>query len=388
MRAEPQAPKLLIAVGPGEWRAAWLESGEPVELYVERGDTKPPDSIHLGRVVRIVSALDAAFIDIGDERPGFLPLRELPTRPVEGARLLVRVRREAWADKAPRLTVKMTAANLAALAARAAELEPPAQLHPPPGLGAALTLRLPSTPAQIVIDDTAALPPLRQGFPSAELSSRAADWPFDLDAVFDAALASSIGLPGGGTVHFAETAAAMMIDVDTGMPEGSSAERAALAANLSAAQEIARQLRLRNTGGPVIVDFVGLNRRTHRDQLSQAFAGALAGDPAKPELLGWTRLGHFELVRPRRGRSLADAMLEPRSPVKRPITHAHEALRRVLREARATPSANWRLALPPAVAVALRGPAEAALRTLETKLGRRIAIDVEPGRDSFDIYAL
>src|SRR5215469_18855870 len=66
---------LLIAAGPGEWRAAWLEDGEARELYVERGDTKPPGSRHLGRIVRVVRALDAALIDIGDERPGFLPLR-------------------------------------------------------------------------------------------------------------------------------------------------------------------------------------------------------------------------------------------------------------------------------------------------------------------------
>ena len=70
--------ELLIAAGPGEWLAAWVENGEAVELYVERGDTKPPNSIHLGRVVRVLPALDAALVDIGDERPGFLPLRSVP----------------------------------------------------------------------------------------------------------------------------------------------------------------------------------------------------------------------------------------------------------------------------------------------------------------------
>jgi ribonuclease G len=90
---------LLISAGLGEWRAAWAEAGEPVELYVERGDTKPPGSIHLGRVVRLAPALDAAFVDIGDERPGFLPLREAgEAKFEEGARVLVQVRREAWQD--------------------------------------------------------------------------------------------------------------------------------------------------------------------------------------------------------------------------------------------------------------------------------------------------
>src|SRR5271155_1824396 len=97
------AGELLISAGPGEWRAAWVDGGEAVELYVERGDTKPAGSIHLGRVVRVVPGLAAALVDIGDARPGFLPLRELPDpAPQEGARLVVQLRREAWQDKAPR----------------------------------------------------------------------------------------------------------------------------------------------------------------------------------------------------------------------------------------------------------------------------------------------
>src|SRR5207302_766638 len=64
---------LLIGAGPGEWRAAWVEAGAAVELYVERGDTAPAGSIHLGRVVRRTPGLDAVLVDIGHERPGFLP---------------------------------------------------------------------------------------------------------------------------------------------------------------------------------------------------------------------------------------------------------------------------------------------------------------------------
>src|ERR1700704_1314991 len=94
--------ELLISPGPGEWRAAWVENDEAVELYVERGDTKPPGSIHLGRVVRMAPGLDAVLVDIGDERPALLRRRDAAEAELtEGARVLVRVRREAWADKAP-----------------------------------------------------------------------------------------------------------------------------------------------------------------------------------------------------------------------------------------------------------------------------------------------
>jgi Ribonuclease G/E len=378
------ADELLIAAGPGEWRAAWVESGEAVELYVERGDTKPAGSRHLGRVVRAVSALDAALVDIGDERPGFLPLRDVPkgVKAEEGARLVVEVRREAWQDKAPRLTAKVTA-EPPALA------EPPMQLFPAPGLAAALALRLPRMPQQIAADDGGILVELRRAFPGVEiLHLLTGDWSIDLEASVEEGLSPSIMLSGGGVVHFEEARAATLIDVDTGTPERGSAERAALAANCAAAALIARQLRLRNVGGPVVVDFVGLDRRASRERVRQALEAALADDPAKPQLLGWTRLGHVELVRPRRGRSLADAMLEPGGRAKQPIAVAHEALRRLQREARANPAANWRLTVSPGVAATLHGPAAAALQALETRLGRRIAIESTPSCAGFDIAPL
>jgi ribonuclease G len=392
MPGELLIAELLISPGPGEWRAAWVENDAAVELYVERGDTQPPGSIHLGRVVRIVPGLDAALIDIGDERPGFLPLRDAPdVKPEEGARILVQVRREAWADKAPRLTARIAAPDLLDLRKRAAGLDPPARLFPAPGFAAALALRLPPAPEYVIADDPAIIAELRRTFPEAEIVQRnPAEWPIDLDAVFDTAVSSSLALRGGGAVHIEETRAAILIDVDTGTPETGSAERAALAANRAATALIARHLRLVNFSGPIVIDFVGLDRPRQREQVRRALEAALAGDPAKPTVLGWTRLGHLELVRPRRGRSLLDALLGPRAdaPVKQAVAIAHEALRRLSREARANPAANWRLMVPAEVEAALRGPAAAGLRALETRLGRRIAIVAEPGRAGFDIAAV
>ena len=84
---------LLIAAGPGEWRAAWLEHGDAAELYVERSDTPPAGSIHLGRVLRRTPGLDAVLVDIGTERAGFLPVRNASAdlRLDEGARVIVQV---------------------------------------------------------------------------------------------------------------------------------------------------------------------------------------------------------------------------------------------------------------------------------------------------------
>jgi ribonuclease G len=384
---------LLIAAGPGEWRAAWVEGDAATELYVERGDTPPAGSIHLGRVVRRTPGLDAVLVDFGAERPGFLPVgsRTAP-RLDEGARIIVQVRREAQRDKGARLSTRINPRQegfeLEQFAAETARHEPPRQLDPPSGFAHALALRLAAVPEQILADDPAILPELRGVFPNAEILHRpAADWPIDLDVEFAASLAPSLALPSGGSLHIAETPAAVLIDVDTGTPEGGSAERGALAANLEAARVIARQLRLRQLGGGIVVDFVGLEGRGARDKLRQAMAAALAGDPAEPQVLGWTRLGHLEIVRPRHGRPLSEAMLEPQSADRGSLAVAFEALRHVQREARAQPAANWRLIVSPAVEVALRGPGAAGLQALETRLGRQILVTVEPNREraAFDI---
>ena len=394
--------ELLISAGPGEWRAAWLEDGVAIELHVERGDIRPAGSIHLGRVVRLVAGLDAALVDIGDERPGFLPLRPREhagaadgLRFDEGRRVLVQLRREAQRDKGAQLSARIVPRggpdHLAALTERAARLEPPVQLDPMPGFVTALALRLPGEPELILADDPAVLRELREAFAAAEIAYRVAEeWPLDLDAVFDAALSPTLALPGGGSVHLEESRAAVLIDVDTGTPEGGSFARAALATNLAATAAIARQLRLRQLGGGIIVDFAGLEGRRPRERIRQAMEAALAGDPATPQILGWSRLGHLEIVRPRRCRPLSAAMLEPQGIRKSAVALAFEALRALHREARARPAANWRLVAEPAVAAALRGPAAGALRALETRLGRRIAIVLAPDGDAepFDIAAL
>src|SRR6516225_6140280 len=98
---------LMIAAGPGEWRAALLEDSAPVELFIERGDGSEAGSIHLGRVRRLLPALDAMLVDIGTDRPAFLPASEIwprKRRLDEGERVIVQIRREAQGGKAARLT--------------------------------------------------------------------------------------------------------------------------------------------------------------------------------------------------------------------------------------------------------------------------------------------
>lgn len=443
---------MLIAAGPGEWRAALLESGVPVELFVERGDRSEAGSIHLGRVRRLLPALGAMLVDIGGDRAAFLPAREvLPSgrQLDEGERVVVQIRREAQGGKAARLTTRVVLrgglvelrlgqsgirggeilspaerARLSSTAGkdtvglrllqpspidlliteatdlnrrwhdileRAAKLSPPFRLDPPLSFAAALAATLSTRPDRIVVDDPAAVPELRTVFPDTEMHHKPeAEWPVELGAIFDQALAGTIALAGGGSVHIETTRAAVLIDVDSGTPETGSPEHTGLAVNLGAVEAIVRQVRLRNLGGAILIDFVGLEDRKLRERLLDAFAEALASDPARPQILGWTRLGHLEVVRPRRARPLAEALLEPRPGgplVRTAVTVAHEALRALRREAQAQPGSRWRLIVNPDVASALAEATKTALHALEHRFGRAITIDVDPGldRDRFQV---
>jgi ribonuclease G len=479
--------ELLIAAGPAEWRAALLEDGVCVELFVERGDRNEAGSIHLGRVRRLVPALGAVLVDIEEDRPAFLPQGGIVPRGSrldEGERVLVQIHGEARGGKATRVTmaialrgllVELTPgrpglkggerltlegrnrllavletlthpalragsrlsrvagegadprivvrgeagegsaglrlfdlAPLEALAAeavtlaqrwhdildRAARLVPPVRLDPPTTFAAALANALRREPRQISVDDPAAVPEIRAAFRGSAVRQRPeAEWPADLDALFEAALSETVAVDGGGSVHIEATRAAVLIDVDTGTPETGSPQRTALAVNLAASAKIARQIRLRNLGGGIIVDFVGLDSRASRERVRAAFAEALAPDPAEPQILGWTRLGHLELVRPRGGRPLVDAMLERRpggALVKTAVTVAHEALRALRREARAQPGRQWRLIVAPDVRSVLTGALSCAVREAEQRFARKIVIETIAGcdRERFQISML
>ena len=306
-----------------------------------------------------------------------------------GLRFLEPASNDALAAEVAALTRRWTE-----LLERAARLDPPARLDPVASFAAALARSLPAAPDEILVDHPAAIPELRAAFPDTAVASRPeTEWPIDLDPVFEEALSATLALPGGGSVHFEATRAGMLIDVDTGTPESGSLERTGLRANVAAARTIARQIRLRNLGGGIVVDFVGLDGRSAREKLRATLVEALAPDPAAPKLLGWTRLGHFELVRPRRSRPLAEALLEPRSGgalVKTAVAVSHEALRALRRAARAQPGRQWRLVVAPEVAAALAGAAADAVRQAERRFARRITIEADPGcdRERFQISAL
>jgi ribonuclease G len=385
--------ELVIAAGPGEWRAVLVEDAEPVELRIERGDGVEAGSIHLGRVARLLPALGAARVDIGAARPAFLPQSQIfprGRRLAEGERVVVQIRREAQGGKAAQLT---TAIAEQADIATADRYDPPQRLFPAPNFAAALAGVCPAID-RILVDEPGSVPELRAAFPGSTVAHLPdSEWPFDLDALFEEALATTITLAGGGSIHFEPSRVGVLIDVDSGTPEGGSPEQTAVAVDLAAAAAIARHIRLRNLAGAIIIDFVGLDDRRGRERVRATLARGLAQDRLQPQILGWTRLGHLEVVRRRRTCPLADQLLEPAPGgafIKTAATVAYEALRAVRRAARAQPGPGWRLSVAPEVATALAGEAAAALRDLEQRLGRAVTIggDTGLGRDRFQIEPL
>ena len=120
----------------------------------------------------------------------------------------------------------------------------------------------------------------------------------------DAVLVPAVALPGGGHMMIEPTRALVAVDVNTG-PDTSPA--ASLKANIAAARDLPRQLRLRGLGGQVVVDFAPMSKRD-RAVLDQVLRAAFKGESAETSLAGWTPLGLFELVRKRDRLPLAEVL--------------------------------------------------------------------------------
>jgi ribonuclease G len=366
--------RLLLAVSPGEIWAALIENGELAALRLMRtpGEARPGD-LYLGRVVALRPELPAALVDIGEARPGFLAggakLRE-------GEAIVVKVTQAARADKATGLTTKLKPEE-EKLAAVPANAGPPLLLHRPKPPLAALLDEFADADG-IVTDDAAVLAEVKRHFAGPARLHADPTPLFEAEGIasaIEAALAPRVALPGGGAITIEPTSAAILIDVDGG-------RAGALAANLAAARAVARQIRLGDLSGPIVIDFVGMKRREHRARVAAALKDALG---AEADYLGWTRLGHFELVLPRRRPSLTETLFDAAGQ-KKPLTVALEALRRLQRESRTAPGRRFALQVHPEVAACFDGAARGARRDLEERLGYGMRIAAEPrARDSFAI---
>jgi ribonuclease G len=220
---------------------------------------------------------------------------------------------------------------------------------------------------------------------------------FDLHGVEEdlrRALERKVPLPSGGHLVIDQTESMTTIDVNTGGFVGHrDLEDTIYRTNLEASVAIARQLRLRNIGGIIIIDFIDMTDTAHREQVLESLQRALAADRAQTQVAGLSSLGLVEMTRKRTRESLEHLLCQPcaacegRGFVRTPETVCHEIFRELLRQAGQFSSRELLVLAHQDVIERLLGEAATALAELEPLVGRPIRLQSESlyDVDQFDV---
>jgi ribonuclease G len=220
---------------------------------------------------------------------------------------------------------------------------------------------------------------------------------YNIEAEIERALSRRVDLKSGGTLIIDQTEAMTTIDVNTGGFVGSrNFDDTVFKTNLEAAQAIARQLRLRNLGGIIIVDFIDMQSEEHRTAVLDELKRALARDRTRMTVNGFTALGLVEMTRKRTRESLAHVLCEPcptcdgRGAVKTAYTVCYEILRELLREARAFNAREYRVLASQPVIDLLLEDESASVAMLSDFIGKPVSVQVESGytQEQFDIVLM
>lgn len=223
---------------------------------------------------------------------------------------------------------------------------------------------------------------------------------FDLYAIeneIEKALSRKVELKSGGYLIIDQTEALTTIDVNTGgFVGGRTFDETIFKTNLEAAQTIARQLRLRNLGGIIIVDFIDMENPDHRDAVLAEFKKFLQRDRTRMTINGFTALGLVEMTRKRTRESLAHVLCEPcptcqgRGEVKTAQTVCYEILREILREARQFNAREFRILASQMVVDMFLDEESQSLAQLEDFIGKPISLQVESQytQEQFDIVLM
>ncbi len=223
---------------------------------------------------------------------------------------------------------------------------------------------------------------------------------FDLhqiDEEIARALGRRVDLKSGGYLIIDQTEALTTIDVNTGGFVGArNFEDTIFKTNLESAQAIARQLRLRNLGGIVVVDFIDMVRQEHRDAVLDELRKQLARDRVKTTVNGFSALGLLEMTRKRTRESLAHQLCEPcptcqgKGVVKTARSVSYDILREILREARQFNPREFRVVAAPAVIELFLDEESQHLAGLSDFIGKPISLQADAGlpQEQYDVVLL
>ncbi len=215
-------------------------------------------------------------------------------------------------------------------------------------------------------------------------------------ADIERALRPRVWLPSGGTIVIEPTEALVSIDVNTGKFVGiRRMDETVLKTNVEAAEEIARQLRLRDLGGIIVVDFIDMDRPDHRQLVLSTLERALQRDRSRTKIVGLSELGLLQLTRKRTRLGLGAVLTRgcvacgATGRMKTPETVAHDALVEALRVAASFPASEISIHAHPDVARAIELVLQTPAPVVDRDLARRLRIADDPGSrpEQFDVRA-
>ncbi|KEZ76501.1 Rne/Rng family ribonuclease [Salinisphaera hydrothermalis C41B8] len=222
---------------------------------------------------------------------------------------------------------------------------------------------------------------------------------YGIEDAIQRALQPKVPLKSGGFLIIEQTEAMVTVDVNTGGFVGTrSLEQTVLRTNLEAAQTVARQLRLRNLGGIIVIDFIDMVDADHKQQVLAQLAAALAADPAKTSIGQLSNLGLVEITRKRTRESLEHLLCAPceacggRGYVKTPETITFELFREITRRARLRPHDDAELLVlaPPDTIDQLLDSQADAFRQVCADAGVTVRLQAEAlyGPEQFDVVVM
>ncbi|MDO6514154.1 MULTISPECIES: ribonuclease G [unclassified Neptuniibacter] len=217
---------------------------------------------------------------------------------------------------------------------------------------------------------------------------------FNVEEEIQKALGRKVELKSGGYLIFDQTEAMTTVDINTGAFVGHrNLEETIFKTNLEAATAIGRQLRLRNLGGIIIIDFIDMEDSDHQRQVLRTLERVLEKDHAKCKLTGVSDLGLVEMTRKRTRESLEQVLCDVciecqgRGSIKTPETVCYEIFREILRQHRAYDTDSYLVLAAQAVVDYLLDDASNHVAELESFISKTIRFQVEPmyNAESFDV---
>ena len=368
--------------------AAVIENNKVSEFYVTRGDILLND-VYLATVENILPSIEAAFVNVGSDKMGFLHASDvigkgsLEEKLKPGQKILVQVVKEPTGHKGPRVTMSISlpgrflvlmpdekginVSKKIESSKERARLKSIVSLLKPAGVGVIIRTEAEGQTDSEIQEDIEALlekwndivsavdthnPPalvardqdllyrvIREAatedtdeiivdtsFAMHRANQLLQNWNMNhnitvsvhkgmdnilvnkgIDKEIRNALQTKVTLPSGGYLFIQQTEALSVVDVNSGkFTSGASQAETIRKTNLEAIEEIARQLRLRNIGGMIIIDFIDMDNRADKLAILEHFEAALEPDKANPQIGQISDLGLVELTRHRQGQSLQE----------------------------------------------------------------------------------